>query len=155
VYLFATADAAGIPDRAYTDSTLRPRPTSWLAFHLAGILAGQDPGVWKDPAVRAVAGLPPQAVAPGPEPTAAQRARLEALADEWAGATARALGTDEDPRAVVTRICARAGRVVHDRGWIEFRLRLADVDLDVRRAGLDVDPGFVPWLGAVVVIRYE
>ena len=102
-----------------------------------------------------MAGLPPQAVAPGPEPTAAQRARLEALADGWAGATARAIGGDEDPRALVARICARTGRVAYDRGWIEFRLRLADVDLDVRRAGLDVDPGFVSWLGAVVVIRYE
>lgn len=155
VYLFATADAAGIPDTAYTDDTLRQRPTSWLAFHLAGLLAGPGPGAWKDPAVRAVAGLPPRAVPPGPEPTAAQLARLETLADGWAAATALAIGTDEDPRALVTRICARAGRVVHDRGWIEFRLRLADVDLDVRRAGLDVDPGFVSWLGAVVVIRYE
>ena len=155
VYLFATAAAAGIPDAAYTDDTLRQRPTSWLAFYLAGILAGPGSGVWEDPAVRAVAGLPPQAVAPGPEPTAAQRARLADLADRWAGATARAIGGDEDPRALVTRICSRTGRVVHDRGWIEFRLRLADVDLDVRRAGLDVDPGFVSWLGAVVVIRYE
>jgi len=155
VYLFATAAAAGIPDVAYTDDALGQRPTSWLAFYLAGILAGPGPGVWEDPAVRAVAGLPPQAVAPGPEPTAAQRARLADLADGWAGATARAIGGDEDPRALVTRICSRTGRVVHDRGWIEFRLRLADVDLDVRRAGLDVDPGFVSWLGAVVVIRYE
>lgn len=155
VYLFATAAAAGIPDTAYTDDTLGQLPTSWLTFHLAGILAGPGPGVWEDPAVRAVAGLPPQAAAPGPEPTAAQRARLEALADGWAGATARAIGEDEDPRALVARICARTGRVAYDRGWIEFRLRLADVDLDVRRAGLDVNPGFVSWLGAVVVIRYE
>ena len=65
------------------------------------------------------------------------------------------MGTDEDPRDLVARISARAGVIVQDPGWIEFRLRLADVDLDVRRAGLDLDPGFVPWLGAVVVIRYE
>ena len=49
----------------------------------------------------------------------------------------------------------RHGRVVVVPGWVTFHLRLADVDLDVRRAGLDLDPGFVPWLGSVVVIRYE
>jgi len=63
--------------------------------------------------------------------------------------------SEEDPRKLVARICARAGVIFHDPGWIEFRLRLADVDLDVRRTGLDLDPGFVSWLGAVVVIRYE
>ena len=29
-----------------------------------------------------------------------------------------------------------------------------DVDIDVRIAGLDIDPGFVWWLGAVVGFRY-
>ena len=155
VYLFATADAAGIPDAAFADDALEQQPASWLLFQLAQILAGSDPAVREDPAVRAVAGLPPHAAAPGPEPTAEQRVRLGILADAWAGATADAMGSDEDPRALVARICGRAGVVVHEPGWIEFRLRLADVDLDVRRAGLDLDPGFVSWLGAVVVIRYE
>jgi hypothetical protein len=155
VYLFATADAAGIPDAAFADDALGEQPASWLLFQLAQILAGSDPAAREDPAVRAVAGLPPHTAAPGPEPTAEQRVRLGILADAWARATADAMGSDEDPRALVARICARAGVVVHDPGWIEFRLRLADVDVDVRRAGLDLDPGFVSWLGAVVVIRYE
>jgi hypothetical protein len=155
VYLFATASAAGIPDAAFADDVLGERPASWLLFHLARILTGDDSVAREDPAVRAVAGLPPHAVAPGPEPTAAQRVRLNTLADAWAQATTQAMGGDEAPRALVARITARAGTIVHDRGWIEFRLRLADVDLDVRRAGLDLDPGFVSWLGAVVVIRYE
>ena len=28
-------------------------------------------------------------------------------------------------------------------------------DVAVRRAGLDTDPGWVPWLGTVVMFRYE
>jgi hypothetical protein len=55
---------------------------------------------------------------------------------------------------VVIRLARRTGTVVHVPGWIEFRLRLDDVDPHVRRAGLDLDPGYVGWLGAVVVIRY-
>jgi hypothetical protein len=31
---------------------------------------------------------------------------------------------------------------------------LDEVDLDVRRAGLDLDPGWVPWLGTVVRYVY-
>jgi hypothetical protein len=28
------------------------------------------------------------------------------------------------------------------------------VDIEVRRAGLDLDPGWVPWLGRVVTFGY-
>jgi hypothetical protein len=34
-----------------------------------------------------------------------------------------------------------------------IRLPMERVDLDVRRAGLDRDPGWVPWLGRCV--RFE
>jgi len=34
-------------------------------------------------------------------------------------------------------------------------LSLDGVDVAVRGAGLDVDPGWVPWLGIVVMFRYE
>jgi hypothetical protein len=40
-------------------------------------------------------------------------------------------------------------------GWVEVYLPLDGVDVAVRRAGLDVDPGWVPWLGTVVMFRYE
>ena len=39
-------------------------------------------------------------------------------------------------------------------GELEVEFRLADVDLDVRVAGLDLDPGWVWWLGSFVRFRY-
>ena len=36
----------------------------------------------------------------------------------------------------------------------DARFDMAEVDVDVRIAGLDVDPGWVPWLGAVVRFCY-
>jgi hypothetical protein len=33
-------------------------------------------------------------------------------------------------------------------------LDLDDVDFDVRMAGLDLDPGWIPWLGVVVRFIY-
>jgi hypothetical protein len=49
----------------------------------------------------------------------------------------------------------RHGEVVATTGWIDVVLPLRTVDIAVRSAGLDLDPGFVPWLGTVVEIRYE
>ncbi|HYN56442.1 MAG TPA: hypothetical protein VES03_04500 [Motilibacterales bacterium] len=157
VHLFATAAAAGLPDEAFADEELAGRPASWILFHLVHAMTGNAPDALADPATRAVAGLPPQAPAPAPEPNAGQRVQIARLADRWARVTAERLGPvgqADSPRAVVTRLARRSGTVHHSPGWIEFELRMSDVELDVRRAGLDLDPGYVAWLGAVVVIRY-
>ena len=53
------------------------------------------------------------------------------------------------------RVAKRDAAVDRKPGWIEIHLSLADVDLDIRRAGLDIDPGWLPWLGRVVRFRYE
>jgi hypothetical protein len=159
VYLLAVAAAAGIPDELLDDDELDRQPLSWILYHLLRTLTLPADGDPTDPAVPALAGLPTGASAPAP-PTGAQRARLDRHADRWAMATATRLAEanrtepDADPRTVVARIASRPGLVHSEPGWVEFRLRLDDVDLAVRRAGLDLDPGFVPWLGAVVVIRY-
>jgi len=48
----------------------------------------------------------------------------------------------------------RPGRVHHSRTHIESCFDLSQLDLRVRRAALDVDPGWVPWLGRVVRFHY-
>jgi hypothetical protein len=154
VYLLATAAEAGVPDVVLDDDRLRERPASWLLFHLLRLLIDPAPDVAVDPTVRVLAGLAPDAPAPEPEPAPTELAALLGHAAGWARVTADRLGDDAGPGEVVRRIAARIGAVAYDPGWIELHLRLDDVDIAVRRAGLDVDPGFVPWLGAVVVIRY-
>jgi hypothetical protein len=49
----------------------------------------------------------------------------------------------------------RTGTVEAQAGWFEIHLPIDSADPVVRRAGLDLDPGFVPWLGAVVRYVYE
>ena len=39
-------------------------------------------------------------------------------------------------------------------GWVDVELDLEEVSTAVRRAGLDLDPGYLPWLGVVVRFRY-
>jgi hypothetical protein len=37
---------------------------------------------------------------------------------------------------------------------LDVHFRMQDIRLDVRRAGLDIDPGWLPWLGRVVRFHY-
>jgi hypothetical protein len=63
--------------------------------------------------------------------------------------------TGEEAEQTVTGIMRRDGTIVYAPGWVEIRMRLRDVDIDVRRAGLDLDPGWVPWLSTVVRFIYD
>jgi hypothetical protein len=55
---------------------------------------------------------------------------------------------------LLAAVCRRQGRVVAEPGWIDVQLDLVEVSTDVRRAGLDLDLGYLPWLGCVVRFVY-
>jgi hypothetical protein len=110
-----------------------------------------------DPAALAFAGLPPDAEPPGGRPaTDVERSGLVELVTRWSDATARRLDPSAaDPSEAVSRVARKRGEVVGEPGWIEVHLDLDDVDVEIRRAGLDLDPGWIPWLGVVVRFLYE
>jgi hypothetical protein len=92
----------------------------------------------------------------GPPAGDDELAQLKVVARRWAAVTADALGEpDREPLDVVASIARRSGVVDHTPGWLEIHLDIDQVDVAVRRAGLDLDPGWVPWLGAVVRFVYE
>jgi len=64
---------------------------------------------------------------------------------EWGG----------DRAALIEFVCHRSAEIVADPGWIDVRFSLDEVATEIRRAGLDLDPGYVPWLGVVVRFIYE
>jgi hypothetical protein len=49
---------------------------------------------------------------------------------------------------------ARPAHVVATRSHVDVHLRSNDVSLALRRCGLDIDPGWLPWLGRVVHLHY-
>ena len=61
----------------------------------------------------------------------------------------------ELPEPRVAAVCQRRGRLVIEPGWVSLHLPLNSVDTAVRRLGLDLDPGWLPWLGCVVRICYD
>jgi hypothetical protein len=167
LFLLATAADADVPYALLADPALERRTLRWILAALGPRLvdpprglAGPGPA---DPAVLALAGLTPVDEPParfGPPRTADEDAALDAHARRWGARTAerlRAEGSGGDPtadQALVTAAVQRAATVVADPGWIEIHLALDDVDVAVRRAGLDLDPGWVPWLGAAVRFCY-
>ena len=151
LFFLATAAEAGLPEAILSDEVLADQPLSWVLYQLARrLIPAAGP---TDPALFALAGL-----APGDEPQqpqAEEAAHLDAHACVWAHVTAARLGQAErDAFDVAAQLAARTGSIVASPGWIEVNLDLGDVDIDVRRAGLDLDPGWVPWLGVVVIFVY-
>lgn len=110
-----------------------------------------------DPAALAFTGLGPDDRPPsddGEPPTEHELEVLGGIAARVATELA-ALLEREPAEDLVAAVCARRAEIVAEPGWIEVRLDTAELDIDVRRAGLDLDPGWLPWLGVVVRFVYE
>jgi hypothetical protein len=104
-----------------------------------------------DPAVLAFAGL---RQFDEPPPEAAEPLIVQAAADAIAAHLAERLPEWAGP-GLVARVVERPATILAEPGWIEVRFDLADVSPEIRRAGLDLDPGYLPWLGLVLKYRYD
>lgn len=145
-------------------------PSVWPAGTLPQALHQLALRLWTvapdDPATLAFCGLAPTATAPEPlalssdQDIALQSARkclLQHLTDRLA--TSLDDGSPRSPEALAALALAlvvpRRARIQFDPGWIDVHFLLRDVSTALRRAALDLDPGFLPWLGLVLRYRYE
>ena len=123
------------------------------ALHRLALQLG--PQAQDDAAALAFCGLLPDSPPPRPlQTTAAQDAALEGAQRLILDHLAERVPDWRGP-ALLTRLVRRAAVVSGDPGWIDIRFELRKVSLELRRAALDLDPGFVPWLGVVLRFRYE
>lgn len=112
-----------------------------------------------DPAVLAFAGLAPGSERPAAareEPDPAYERALAAVRGELIAALrARLADPLADDAALLAWLCRRRGEIRADPGWLELHLPLDAVRTGLRAAGLDLDPGWLPWLGLVIRFVYE
>lgn len=158
LFLLNLLEDLGLPREMSGDEALRERTLRWSLHRLALTLVPE--AATDDPAALAFAGLAPDAAPPSESEEGPSDAESEALASYAAraeGALRERLEERRDePRAsLLAFVCGRRAEVIADPGWFEVRLSLDDVDMDVRRSGLDLDPGYLRWLGAVVKFVYE
>jgi hypothetical protein len=98
--------------------------------------------------------------APEPFVIAGASAAEVALASLVAGATcqlvaARVGDVVEDVLAWVAQRLVQRGRIVREPQLVEVWLASDAVDLDLRRAAIDRDPGYLGWLDCTVRLRFE
>lgn len=166
LYLLNLMGPLGLPQALAEHAALQSCPPRdvlrLLALTLLRECIADDEVDADDPAVRAFAGLlplPPQSVSTLAEADAEAGAALRAAAASLGAALAELLGTDAlevgpPSERTLTRVVLRRARIVADPGWIEAHFALDDVDTALRRIGLDRDPGYLPFLGAIVKFRY-
>jgi hypothetical protein len=144
------------PERLLHDPALAPRGLRWSLHRLAQTLLPLAP---TDAAALALAGLRPDDDPPDrgePPPSDAEDAALGRLRDEVVAALRRRLrDADPDDARLLAEVCRRRAEVRADPGWIELGLSLDEVRSAIRIAGLDLDPGWLPWLGTVIRFVYE
>ena len=88
-----------------------------------------------------------------PDDCARAQSELAAPLALWARIADKAL------RAMTTRrlhdLAMRKGWIIRDDETLDIRFPLASADIALRRKALDVDPGWVPWLGRVVHFHFS
>jgi hypothetical protein len=160
LFLLPLVAELGLPDRVAEDpsrfgSALRPVLHGLARRLIARAVPDVGPAEPDDPAVLAFAGLVPGADPPDPVPANLLEPEVDALVAALASRLGRPPASDAaGERALLVAVCRRRAVVEADPGWIDVRLELDEVSVEVRRAGLDLDPGHLPWLGCVVRFRY-
>jgi hypothetical protein len=161
LFLLPVVSELGIPASMTADPDdagvgLRPVLHELGRQLLARAAPDAEPPGAGDPALLAFCGLSPGSEPPG-RPGAAATRRIGLAAGSVAAALRERLtgpGSHRGDPALLLGVCRRHAVIHADPGWIDVDLRLDEVDVDVRRAGLDLDPGYLPWLGCVVRFRY-
>lgn len=153
LFLLAALDELELPGEMTAREPLARRPLTWSLHRLGLEIVPADPN---DPGVLAFAGLPPDARPPeGCPPAPVELKALGAIAGRLVERVRERLDWwTTPPDELLDVVCRRRGEIVFDPGWIEARLPAEEISVDLRRAGLDLDPGWLPWLGAVVRFTY-
>ncbi len=162
LYCLNLIGAAGRPGgRDLVDELLavandHARPLRWTLAGLAERLTGADA---RDPAIAAFTGRRPDEPDPWvsePPLTRGEADALDAIRERLLDRLAASLADEpHPPDALLDWVVRRRAEVSFDPGWIEARFSLRDVSVSIRKAGLDLDPGFVPWLGVVIRFVYQ
>ncbi|HXO17178.1 MAG TPA: hypothetical protein VN909_03330, partial [Candidatus Dormibacteraeota bacterium] len=150
------ADAAAVDPRI-VEARLAPRILARLSEHV-GVEATDPIMAWINAEIvasnEAFAKVVPDAAAWPSFLGRCPRRNLEArdIVRAWALAVRRwcwRVG-----RLTIRDVVDRNGRVLSTRTDIDVSLPLEGADVRIRRIGLDLDPGWIPWFGCVVHFHY-
>ncbi|HTT39043.1 MAG TPA: hypothetical protein VMH32_15405 [Burkholderiales bacterium] len=155
LYLVNLASRIELAERIAQEPRLAQRGPRWSLHQIALALV---PVSASDPAALAFTGLMPESVPPNRDeapPSEPEQAAIAQLRETLLQELRELLDRPLDPEAeLIDFVCRRTAEIVADPGWLEVRLSLDEVRTEIRSAGLDLDPGWVPWLAIVIQFVY-
>jgi hypothetical protein len=157
LFLPGLIEDLGLPPGMSDYAALNARSFRWVLHRVALELTSAEAD---DAAALAFAGLLPDAVPPSQgedEPSDSESVVIASYAARITEELKIRLSDwrDAPPVTLLHFVCRRRAEIVADPGWFEVRLSLDEVATEIRRAGLDLDAGYLRWLGAVVKFIYE
>ncbi|HJQ69624.1 MAG TPA: hypothetical protein VKA70_11665 [Blastocatellia bacterium] len=156
LFLLGVFEDLELAEEILDNAALGARPFRWVIHQLALRLVAAKPD---DAAVLAFSGLLPGAAPPSddqPPPDEIEEGAIQELAARIVERLRLLLDWREEQTAQLLEfISHRQAEIVGDPGWIDVKLLLDEASVEIRRAGLDLNPGYLPWLGVVVRFVYE
>jgi hypothetical protein len=157
LFLLGLMEDLGLPLEMSDYAAMSERPFRWMLHRVALKLTS---AAADDAAALAFAGLLPDAAPPSvgeDEPSDSEEGVIASYAARITEELKVRLSDwrDVPPATLLHFVCRRRAEIVADPGWFEVRFSLDDVATEIRRAGLDLDAGYLRWLGAVVKFIYE
>jgi hypothetical protein len=157
LFLLGLLEDLSLPSEMSDYAARSERSFRWMLHRVALRLTSAEAD---DAAVLAFAGLLPDAAPPSQgedEPSETEAVVISSYASRITEELKVRLSDwrDVPPASLLHFICRRRAEIVADPGWFEVRFSLDDVATEIRRAGLDLDAGYLRWLGAVVKFIYE
>jgi hypothetical protein len=158
-YLLNAISRIELPAKVMRDHRLTMRGLRWTMHQLGVALLSLEPN---DPAALAFAGLLPGAPPPtlgldppsDDESAAIDECGTMVIACLRRGLADRLEPADISDDALIDFVCRRRAKILGDPGWIEVHFSIEETSPEIRFAGLDLDPGWIPWLGVVVKFIY-
>jgi len=160
LYLLSLVDALELPDAIVAAPCFEHRPFQWVLYHLALNLIPLNE---LDSALLAFCGLGGEDELPWhdqPELSETEQQWFDQATESLVQLLRERLVPPPDQplqgcEYLLDRVCRRQAQIISEPGWLEVVFPLDTVSTEIRRAALDLDPGYLPWLGQVVKFRYE
>jgi hypothetical protein len=156
MYLLWLIEPSGVLDAVTNESPFALRGLRWALRQMALQLLPLEED---DPILNVFAGLPPlqspqQALVDAPI-TRAEAADIAVLTNRLVALLRERLREPTLVRErVLDMVCRHSADIHFAPGWIELHFKLNAASIAIRRSGLDRDPGWLSWLGAVVRFAY-
>jgi len=154
LFLLPLIDELAIIAEIGADPQLNQRPLRWWLNQLARRWVSGD-----DPVVCTFCGLLPNDDWPWQEEPPIDESERQVI-EQWSQRLIdclhkRLMWPPMADERLIDRVIRRHARIEAEPGWFVILFSLGQISTDIRRAALDLDPGYLPWLGVVVTFRYE